>query len=222
VVIAHHGASQGQNRAWENGGAAVQPALSGPNAGGQLAMNRLSALEKGHKVGHELNRWAATQVIGLHRGYGIAGAAMATMLDKAPVTDLFGVRVAPEPPLTRRSRITNDPTGARCNRSTAAGRRLADLLRGFLAEMGNPTSIVAQSAALQAAELTVAAEDARARLLAGQGDADQVVRLQNLAQRAVRKLGIDQQPTGKRKKSFADYVRQKAAGQAVPAKVGAA
>ena len=42
---------------------------------------------------------------------------------------------------------------------------------------------------LAAAGLTVAAEAARAALLAGGGDIEQVVRLENLAARAVRRLG---------------------------------
>jgi hypothetical protein len=129
-------------------------------------------------------------------------------MEKAIGPDLFG-HVPPEPPVTRRSRITNDPT-TRCNQATAAGRRLNDLIRGFLNEMGNPTSTVAQSAAISAAELVVAAEDARSKLLAGNGDADQVVRLENLAHRAVRKLGLDKQ-RGKPKQTLADYVRQRAA-----------
>jgi hypothetical protein len=87
--------------------------------------------------------------------------------------------------------------------------------------MGNPTSTIAQSAAISAAELVVAAEDARSKLLAGNGDPDQVVRLENLAHRAVRKLGIDRQQNAKPKKSLAEYVRERAAA-ADPSKAGAA
>ena len=43
---------------------------------------------------------------------------------------------------------------------------------------------------LAAAELMVAAKNARAELLAGRGDVEQVVRLENLANRAVKRLGI--------------------------------
>jgi hypothetical protein len=60
------------------------------------------------------------------------------------------------------------------------------MIRGFLAEMGNPRSPVEQAAAIRAAELTVASENGRAKLLAGNGDANEVVRLENLAGRAVR------------------------------------
>jgi hypothetical protein len=59
--------------------------------------------------------------------------------------------------------------------------------------MGNPTEAARQADALAAAELKVACEDARTGFLVGTGnlaDIEQVVRLENLADRAVRKLGI--------------------------------
>jgi hypothetical protein len=132
---------------------------------------------------------------------------MTNISDRPFQTSFLGL-AEPEPPIVRRSRVTNDIT-TRCNQSTASGRRLNDLLRDFLRQMGNPTTAGAQVMALEAAELVLMAEDARARLLAGNGDADQVVRLQNLAHRAVRKLGIDQQRNAKPKQSLADYARQK-------------
>jgi hypothetical protein len=97
-----------------------------------------------------------------------------------------------EPPANARAKITNDPARARANRNTAQGRRVADLYRAFLRAMGNPDDAVAQANALAAAELKVAAEDARKRMLDGDagGDPDQLVRLENLAHRAERKLGI--------------------------------
>lgn len=135
--------------------------------------------------------------------------------------NLFG-EVAPPPHPVRRSKTTNDPT-SRANQDTAAGRRLADLIRGFMAEMGNPRSPVAQADAIRAAELTVAAEDARAKLLAGDGDANAVVRIENLAARAVRKLGLveRQRDAAKPKLSLADYAREKAAEKAKSAGPGA-
>jgi hypothetical protein len=127
--------------------------------------------------------------------------------------NLFG-ELPPPPHPVRRSRITNDPT-SRANQDTAAGRRLADMIRGFLAEMGNPRSPVAQADAIRAAELTVAAENARAKLLKGDGDGNAVVRLENLATRAVRKLGLaDRQNAAKSTSSVADYMREKAAQKA--------
>src|ERR1700691_2251097 len=87
--------------------------------------------------------------------------------------DLFG-HVPDDPVPTRRSRVTNDPL-SRISQSTAAGRRVADLLRSYLREMTD-RSCHAVAEAQRAAELTVAAEaeEARGRLLAGQGDIDEV------------------------------------------------
>lgn len=126
--------------------------------------------------------------------------------------DMFGglPREAPrEAPRVRRSRVTNDPS-RRANQNTARGRRVADLLRGFIEAMGCPTSPIRQADALQAAELTVAAEDARAELLAGRGDLDQVVRIENAARRAVKKLGIAQPQTSPPKRTLADHLRRRA------------
>ncbi len=60
--------------------------------------------------------------------------------------------------------------------------------------MGNPGEANRQADAIAAAELKCAAEDLRARLLAGPNaglaDIEQIIRLENAADRAVRKLGI--------------------------------
>jgi hypothetical protein len=101
--------------------------------------------------------------------------------------DLFG-HVPDDPVPTRRARVTNDPL-SRNSQSTATGRRVADLYRSYLRAMPD-RSCIGQADALRAAELTVAAEEARARLLAGSGDPNAVVRIENLAARAVRKLGL--------------------------------
>jgi hypothetical protein len=124
--------------------------------------------------------------------------------------DLFG-HVPDEPVPARRSRISNNPLG-RNNAGTARGRRVNDLLRSYLRAMNN-RSCFAQADALRAAELMVAAEEVRAKLLAGEGDASAVVRLENLAARAVRKLGLDQQQA-KPRRTFAQYAREKAARKA--------
>jgi hypothetical protein len=91
--------------------------------------------------------------------------------------------------LTNRSVTTNDPMRARADGRTSGGRRVRDLYRALLAGMNNPDDI-RRAQALAAAELTVAAENARAELLAGLGDIEQIVRLENLATRAVRRLGL--------------------------------
>jgi hypothetical protein len=89
-----------------------------------------------------------------------------------------------------RSRTTNAPVKSRHNLNSAPGRRVSDLYRAALAAMGNPIDAVSQANALAAAELKVAAENERAKLLAGAGNADALVRVENLAARAERKLGI--------------------------------
>lgn len=74
--------------------------------------------------------------------------------------------------------------------NTARGKRLRDLFSAFLTTMGAPTDVVAQANALAAAELIVAGEEARARLLAGTGNVDEVVRIENLAARAAKRLDV--------------------------------
>jgi hypothetical protein len=96
-------------------------------------------------------------------------------------------------PLTSRSATTNRPL-RRANGNTATGRRVRDLFRAYVTGAGNPDSDAFRAAALAAAELTVAAEAARAKLVAGEGDLDQLIRLENLASRSVRRLGIKAVP----------------------------
>ena len=83
-------------------------------------------------------------------------------------------------PPKRRSKITNNIASG-FNRHSAEGRRRRDLLRGYLEELGNPAGVAVQAACKTAAELTFAAERARSDLLAGKGDADMLVRLENAA-----------------------------------------
>jgi hypothetical protein len=93
-------------------------------------------------------------------------------------------------PTINRSKLTNNPLKVRADGRTPQGRRLRDLFRSYHQTLGRPSEPAVQAAILAAAELMVAAETARAALLAGTGDVDQVVRLENLSGRAVRKLGI--------------------------------
>jgi hypothetical protein len=93
-------------------------------------------------------------------------------------------------PLLNRAAMTNDPLRVRADGRTPQGKRIRDLFRAFQAAAGNGSDPATVASILAAAELTVAAEAARAALLAGGGDIEQVVRLENLAARAVRRLGI--------------------------------
>ena len=114
----------------------------------------------------------------LHRGY--SARAMNPLAIRADTAD--------RPPASR-SATTNKPL-RRVNGNTAAGRRVRDLYRAFLAAMSRADTI-AQASALNAAELAVAVEQARLAAARGEAvDIDALVRLSNLADRAVRRLGI--------------------------------
>jgi hypothetical protein len=73
---------------------------------------------------------------------------------------------------------------------TGASKQARALAQAFMVALGHPTGRTTHAAVLAASELLVAAENARAALLAGRGDVDQVVRIENLAARAVRRLGL--------------------------------
>jgi hypothetical protein len=72
----------------------------------------------------------------------------------------------------------------RAPRKTPQGRRIRSLFRSFIAKL-DPDDPLHQARALRAAELAVAAEDARAKLLAGDASIEEAVtRLENAARRA--------------------------------------
>jgi hypothetical protein len=122
-------------------------------------------------------------------------------------------------PTINRSKLTNDPLRVRADGRTPQGRRLRDLFRSYLSALGNPSDPATQAAVLAAAELMVAAETARSALLAGAGDVDQVVRLENLSARAVRKLGI--KPGGAKEvpgAALKAYLSSRGAGAPAPEK----
>jgi hypothetical protein len=90
------------------------------------------------------------------------------------------------------SRTTNHPTAPReAHRSAhSRRRRVRDLFAGFMLKLP-AGDVLAEAAALRASELVCAAEDMRARLVAGDltdAAADAVVRLENLAHRAELRL----------------------------------
>ncbi len=88
------------------------------------------------------------------------------------------------------ARITNDPLH-RAKGNTPEGRRVRDLYRAFAATLGDPGDPGTQAQVLTAAQLVAAAEVARTGLLEGRGDLDQVIRLENLSARALRRLGLN-------------------------------
>lgn len=109
--------------------------------------------------------------------------------------DFFGYRDV-ERSITRRARVTNRPL-SRVRQDTPEGRRRADVFLAYLKTLGNPTDPGMQADILRAAELTVAAEIARSKLLsdpASCADVDNLntlVRVENLVERALRRLGLD-------------------------------
>lgn len=77
---------------------------------------------------------------------------------------------------------------ARAPRKTLQGRRIRALFRAYMAKL-TPGDALHQAAAMRAAELAVAAEDTRAKLLAGDTSIEEAVtRLENAAGRAARDL----------------------------------
>lgn len=113
-------------------------------------------------------------------------------------------------PASTRAKVTNKPL-SRANGNTSSGRRVRDLFRAYLAAVGNPASDVIKAQVLAAAELVTAAENARTQLLADPTmDIEQIIRLENLANRAVRRLGI--KPVEKQRLSMRDQLIAEAEG----------
>jgi hypothetical protein len=96
-----------------------------------------------------------------------------------------------------RSAVTNAPAGRLDGRS-AIGRRVKDLFAALMARLGEPVDVVAQADVLAPAELKVAAEVARARLLEGKNqNSNECVRLENLVRRAEARVGLEPGATTK-------------------------
>jgi hypothetical protein len=75
----------------------------------------------------------------------------------------------------RRSRITADPMRARHDGNTSRGMRARDIYRGLLERVGGEADVLA------AAELKVACEDLRGKMLAGEAvDSNHLVRIRRL------------------------------------------
>jgi hypothetical protein len=111
-------------------------------------------------------------------------------------------------PPRQRSAVTNRPL-RRVSGNTAAGRRLRDLYGAFLQHMSNPADTIAQANALNAAELTVAVEQARLAAARGEAvDIDALVRLSNLADRAVRRLRLQPGAVRSSEPDLTTYLRQ--------------
>jgi hypothetical protein len=123
--------------------------------------------------------------------------------------DLFGFNDVVLPRF-QRARTTNNPL-RRVRGVTADGRRIRDLFLSFMGALGNPRNAVVQARVLAAVQLVVKAEIEGAKIIAEDGDPNELVRLQNAADRAMRRLGLDRAPpAAKRKQTLADYARDRA------------
>lgn len=94
-------------------------------------------------------------------------------------------------PSRQRAKRTNNPLHG-LDRTSALGRRVADLTKAFLAAFGNPIDIQRQAQIIAAAELVALAEEARAVALRDPAKADfgAIGRLQGASDRAVRRLEL--------------------------------
>lgn len=106
-------------------------------------------------------------------------------------------------------------TLAHLDRRTRASRRAAALAEAFAAELGGEVSEAEQVRVETAAALSVIAEDAQARRLAGDQSVslDDLVRAASAARRAVRDLGIDHRKPRNQGASLAEYLAARNAGQ---------
>jgi hypothetical protein len=118
---------------------------------------------------------------------------------------------AAKPSARSAAAATNSPT-SRWNGNTSTGRRARDLFRSYLKQAGSPSDPGAQAAIAALSEQVVIAEQARAMVLADGGmtmsNLALVVRCENLANRTLRRLKLDQ-PVSKRAGSSLDAIKAK-------------
>jgi hypothetical protein len=119
----------------------------------------------------------------------------------------------------QRSRITNLPHKPVIAATSTYGKRLRDVMEFYASALGGWAGLsdIAAASVRKAAELTVLAEQARHEALRnGCSDPDQLIRLENLAARAVRRLGINLRHEPAKLSTLQDYVRSKSVGVALP------
>jgi hypothetical protein len=112
-------------------------------------------------------------------------------------------------PTSNRSCLTNRPRKMVISARTALGRRMKDLAEGYALRLGGWSALtVGQAAAVrQAAELACLAEQARAYALRnGCVDPVGLARLEGVAARAERRLGLPRETRGPTTPSFKEYL----------------
>jgi hypothetical protein len=117
--------------------------------------------------------------------------------------------VTVERPRNQRSRVSNRPQRMVVSARTAAGRRLRDLADAYAQVLGGWAGLSDVQAAnvRKAAELTALAEQARADALRnGCNDPAALTRLEHLADKAVRRLGVDKRREPERGPDLKTYL----------------
>jgi hypothetical protein len=115
--------------------------------------------------------------------------------------------------LTNRARATNQPTRMCISGRTSLGRRMKDLAEGYAQRLGGWSALtVGQAAAVrQAAELACLAEQARADALRnGCVDPVGLARLEGVAARAERRLGLPKETRGPITPTLKEYLASRA------------
>jgi hypothetical protein len=125
-------------------------------------------------------------------------------------------RSIPARPRTCRSKVTNRPSKMVIDGRSLLGRRVRDMADYYVAQLGGcwATLTDMQAAAVRrAAELTALAEQARADALKnGNADPEQLVRLENLATRAERRLSF--KPRAENRPTLREHLQRPAGGGA--------
>lgn len=111
--------------------------------------------------------------------------------DYVPDSNLVLANSALRAPKKRRRRCK--PIDGR----TRTARRIRELLMGYLAAIGGTVSPQLRERCERAAQLVTLAEDVRRKALGGRNiSLDDVIRVENAADRARRSIGLDQKPRG--------------------------
>jgi hypothetical protein len=127
-------------------------------------------------------------------------AASAPLSTRAAATDRA---------VTLLSAVTNKPR-SRFDVNSTEGRRGRDLFEAYMAHLGNPVDAAVIANVIKAVELKARAETLRLR---PDVDLDQLIRLENAAERAERKLNIKPNAPAKTQ-SLAEYLAQRSAAAA--------
>jgi hypothetical protein len=124
--------------------------------------------------------------------------------DRTPIAGTSPADRTPVVPRSRanRSATTNNPA-MRHGRSTE-GRRVRDLYSSYLSALSNPVDPATQALALSAAEAVVVCEVARRDLLGNMtaAGAELLVRLENTANRSLKRIGLAKAAPKPKGKSF--------------------